>query len=261
MIKFFRHIRKQLLGEGETAKYLKYAIGEILLVVLGILIALQINNWNENRKAHAMSKTYLAEIIKDLESDISEFNRQISGINKDIQLEEWALNQMNYNASQVDSLWLSFGGWYYNYKVNDRTFQKIQNAAESNLVGFDSVYQKIIDYYSVRKEYVDRHADWDEKEVSERQTYMKDLETEIEMSNKRLQDLGLGQVAESFPMRQDSMKQAELVIAFANSTRGRNHYKNNYLRHLRIKNKYQEVIEEANNLKAEIQQELEIANN
>ena len=50
MIKFFRKIRQNLLVENKTGKYLKYAIGEIVLVVIGILIALQINNWNENRK-------------------------------------------------------------------------------------------------------------------------------------------------------------------------------------------------------------------
>jgi hypothetical protein len=47
MIKFFRHIRQSLILENKTGKYLKYAIGEIVLVVIGILIALQINNWNE----------------------------------------------------------------------------------------------------------------------------------------------------------------------------------------------------------------------
>jgi len=48
MIKFFRKIRQNLLRENKTGKYFKYAIGEITLVVIGILIALQINNWNEN---------------------------------------------------------------------------------------------------------------------------------------------------------------------------------------------------------------------
>ena len=47
MLKFFRNIRKQLAAENKVAKYLRYAVGEIILVVIGILIALQINNWNE----------------------------------------------------------------------------------------------------------------------------------------------------------------------------------------------------------------------
>lgn len=50
MIKFFRKIRYSLMSENKTGKYFKYAIGEIVLVVIGILIALQINNWNESRK-------------------------------------------------------------------------------------------------------------------------------------------------------------------------------------------------------------------
>ena len=49
MIKFFRHIRKSMLMENKTGKYFKYAIGEIVLVVIGILIALQINNWNQQK--------------------------------------------------------------------------------------------------------------------------------------------------------------------------------------------------------------------
>jgi hypothetical protein len=49
MIKLFRKIRQNLLFEGKTGKYFKYAIGEIILVMIGILLALQVNNWNENR--------------------------------------------------------------------------------------------------------------------------------------------------------------------------------------------------------------------
>jgi len=49
MIKLFRNIRQNLLNEGKTTKYFKYAIGEIILVVIGILIALSINNWNVSR--------------------------------------------------------------------------------------------------------------------------------------------------------------------------------------------------------------------
>ena len=66
MIKFFRKIRYGLMEKNKTGKYFKYAIGEILLVVIGILIALQINNWNENRKAEEKELKLLIELKADL---------------------------------------------------------------------------------------------------------------------------------------------------------------------------------------------------
>ncbi|MCA0154404.1 DUF6090 family protein [Winogradskyella vincentii] len=65
MIKFFRKIRYNLMSENKTGKYFKYAIGEILLVVVGILIALQINNWNENRINANKENTILTSIHKE----------------------------------------------------------------------------------------------------------------------------------------------------------------------------------------------------
>jgi hypothetical protein len=69
MIKFFRKIRQNLLSEGKTGKYLKYAIGEIVLVVIGILIALQLNNLNENKKNDVFEKEILSQIQENLKSD------------------------------------------------------------------------------------------------------------------------------------------------------------------------------------------------
>jgi len=69
MLKFFRNIRQNLLTEGKTGKYLKYAIGEIVLVVIGILIALQINNWNEERKLKATTDVYVERLINDIVAD------------------------------------------------------------------------------------------------------------------------------------------------------------------------------------------------
>jgi hypothetical protein len=66
MIKLFRKIRQNLLNEGKTTKYFKYAIGEIVLVVIGILIALQINNWNENRKETIEEKAILESLYENL---------------------------------------------------------------------------------------------------------------------------------------------------------------------------------------------------
>jgi hypothetical protein len=66
MIKFFRHIRQSHIMKNQTGKYLKYAIGEIVLVVIGILIALQINNWNEHLKKEKLKVSYKTSLKNDL---------------------------------------------------------------------------------------------------------------------------------------------------------------------------------------------------
>ncbi|NND94278.1 MAG: hypothetical protein HKN45_05390 [Flavobacteriales bacterium] len=69
MLKFFRKIRKDLMEKNRTGKYLKYAIGEIALVMVGILLALQVNNWNEYRKLENTTQHYLHSLLTDLEED------------------------------------------------------------------------------------------------------------------------------------------------------------------------------------------------
>jgi len=75
MIKFFRRIRQNLLMENKTGKYFKYAIGEIVLVVIGILIALQINNWNEDRKATKEEAKALKELLVEFKINHKDFMR------------------------------------------------------------------------------------------------------------------------------------------------------------------------------------------
>ena len=80
MIKFFRKIRQNLLMENKTGKYFKYAIGEIILVVIGILIALQINNWNEKRGQENKIKSVYSIIKSDLTNDIEKFDKIINSM-------------------------------------------------------------------------------------------------------------------------------------------------------------------------------------
>jgi len=78
MITLFRRVRQKLLGEGNVRKYPLYAIGEILLVVIGILIALQINTWQENEKLRATELETLAEIEQALVQDINVLDTNIA---------------------------------------------------------------------------------------------------------------------------------------------------------------------------------------
>ena len=76
-MKFFRTTRQTSLTENKFAKYLIYAIGEIILVVIGILIALQVNNFNENRQIEELEISLLKEMKDNLRSDIEDIKINI----------------------------------------------------------------------------------------------------------------------------------------------------------------------------------------
>jgi len=133
MIKLFRNLRQNLLQEGKITKYLKYAIGEIFLVVIGILIALQINNWNESRKHKIAESEFLAGIKSDLNDDKTfiEFVLNIikpkievyNQLNKDVQLD-----YMDHKM-EIDSL---LGTYLF---VGQRTFYPITGSFQSSVAG------------------------------------------------------------------------------------------------------------------------------
>lgn len=82
VLHFFRNIRKSLVSQGKFTKYLTYALGEIVLVMFGILLALQVNNWNERRKSDEVMEKRAQALLKDLEYNIKESNIIIDFANR-----------------------------------------------------------------------------------------------------------------------------------------------------------------------------------
>jgi len=78
MIKFFRKIRYNLMSENKTGKYLKYAIGEILLVMVGILLALQVNTWNENRKNNTKEQQILNQLKEEYTANLLQLEQKMA---------------------------------------------------------------------------------------------------------------------------------------------------------------------------------------
>lgn len=101
MIKFFRKIRQNLLSEGKTGKYLKYALGEIILVVIGILIALQLNNWNESQKTENTEQAYLTSLKEEVIYNIGELEK-VMAINENNA--ENALKLLEYTGNDVPEI-------------------------------------------------------------------------------------------------------------------------------------------------------------
>lgn len=109
MIKFFRTIRKDLLEKNKTGKYLKYAIGEIVLVVIGILIALQINNWNEKRIANNEELETLKSLVIGLEKDIEDLKYNANSITESIASTNILIEAIENDEHYRDSIADHFG--------------------------------------------------------------------------------------------------------------------------------------------------------
>jgi hypothetical protein len=122
MIKFFRRIRQNLLIENKTGKYFKYAIGEIILVVIGILIALQINNWNEQQIESKKEQALLKRLVKEFTSNREQLLDKIESRNDIIKNCSRLLSYYNEpNNADIDSILFYLGS------IVPTTFDPIQN--------------------------------------------------------------------------------------------------------------------------------------
>jgi hypothetical protein len=129
MIKLFRNIRKNLLKKGKTTKYFKYAIGEIILVVIGILIALQINNWNEIRKQKLAEQEVLTSLKKELEANKKNLSFYIDKYEKQYNNGVFLLSLFHYKNDTISNLTLdkALGSIEetYTFEASDGTINSI----------------------------------------------------------------------------------------------------------------------------------------
>ena len=118
MIKFFRKIRQKLLSENNFSKYLIYAIGEIVLVVIGILIALSLNNWNDSKKKKIEERVLLTELMKNLEINITQIKEDIEWDSVAISSGKIIMNVLNNKISYSDTL----GNHFQNSRLVPNSF-------------------------------------------------------------------------------------------------------------------------------------------
>ena len=232
MIKFFRKIRHNLIKEQKLGKYLIYAIGEIILVVIGILIALQLNNRNEYNKSLDNSNVYLREIVNDLASDTLYLNRMVLNLKKQSSLEDWYLEKTSYTLTDFDSLKSIFPIGIWDFYVEDRTYSKIQNSQESKLVGYKELYKNITDYYSVSKKRIEKNTKFEIREASKQVDFIERLNKTIEFNAYKTRDFSGVTLKGNFPQMPQKEKDKNNFIALMNKIEARNYLKSAYERHL-----------------------------
>ena len=153
MIKFFRQIRQSLIMENKTSKYLKYAIGEIVLVVIGILIALQVNNWNEEQKVKKEEKNTLEKLFTESEQIVSYLEEMSNKYDYYISnIEKSAMALSNKSMNGIPDEQFAFGvystAFYEAIAPPKSTYEELNSTGKINNIQSDAVRKSISAYYS-----------------------------------------------------------------------------------------------------------------
>ncbi|MFK7831939.1 MAG: DUF6090 family protein [Winogradskyella sp.] len=150
--------------ENKTGKYFKYAIGEIILVVIGILIALQINNWNEEKKNNKIEISILRELLSDSKTNLASLEEDIDLNRKAIQSNLLITDFLTNGKTYHDSLDLHFGFIQYNtyFTINTGGFENLKSRG-FEYISNDTLRKSVIDLYDRWYDFVDDLGDRNNK--------------------------------------------------------------------------------------------------
>ncbi len=171
MINFFRRIRQNLFSEnppsgrtGRFRQYILYAFGEIFLVVIGILIALAINNWNEQRKESDIETKVLKEISENLGEDISSLENDIRLNEAGIKNVQFIESELDSGGELTDSLISKFGRITFNptYTLNTSGYKNLSNRG-FQIIAVDSIRKSITYLYETQFTFLKEREETAEK--------------------------------------------------------------------------------------------------
>jgi hypothetical protein len=163
MFRFFRQYRQKLLNGNRFSKYLLYAVGEIMLVVIGILIALQINNWNEEQKFRSQQYGLLNDLTADLEANLKEleYGRDRNRLFlKEYQSLSRAIREEHPPSPIIDSLCRHLANWHSPFFTRT-AYESLKNKG-LEIIENDILKKKIVALFE--KEFVYLSEDYDRTE-------------------------------------------------------------------------------------------------
>ena len=151
MLQFFRRIRQRLLTENKFSKYLIYAIGEIALVMIGILLALQVNNWNENRKTRIEEREILQRLQLDLIDDVKTLQFQIDLKKNMIDSYKICLDILSEKMFAPKEVFMTHFSSILqvgSLNLNMTTFNNLQTTGQIRLIKSKELADSIVNYYN-----------------------------------------------------------------------------------------------------------------
>ena len=147
--------------ENKTSKYFKYAIGEIALVMIGILLALQVSNWNDKRKEKQLEKRYLSELILDLKTDSIVISNSVMESNIQLNYKQNIIDFLNKKINYSrDSLSLFFNDqWQTTYSFNPitTTLDEMKSTGNIGVIQNSNLRRNILETYNNYLVYINQH--------------------------------------------------------------------------------------------------------
>ena len=175
MIPFFRRIRKKMADDNKPIKYMRYAIGEIILVVIGILIALSINNWNQEKKSLEKTNLLLTQVHKELAFNINKANNVIKRYRRNDSMIYYVLNKkLTYNDYKSNRRYTNFMRGTTEANLVDDAFKTLSDNQNMFIQEQDSIVEKLRNLYGTDKREVDL---FDEYTVNNVMNKIKKLES------------------------------------------------------------------------------------
>lgn len=191
MIKFFSKIRYSLIKQNKSGKYFKYAIGEIILVVIGVLIALSINNWNENRKNSIKEIQFLEGFKNDLMANKTELNRvikkaEITSNSSDSILK---LKRRELESLGIKSFvrFMMDATGFTVYQTQEGTIQGIMGSGNLDVISNDSIRLAIGSWQANLKDF----REWEELDKNTYAIYNEYLENHVKLYSRGQEELPL----------------------------------------------------------------------
>lgn len=158
MIRFFRKLRQNLLTQNRGSKYLLYALGEILLVVIGILLALQVNNWNEERKQRKLEQDYYCRLLEDINLDerqvadlLEASSERLKAANRAVRL---LLGEDPKKVEVATEINDAIKAIYSDFTPNDAAFVDLKSGANLNIIRDKSVISALNNYFKKVEGYI-----------------------------------------------------------------------------------------------------------
>ena len=232
----FKELKNKMIAENKMKSYFIYALGEIILIVIGILVAMNLGDWKDKNDTISLAKTHIKEIQNDLKKDTAVFGSEIRKIDVIMKYKRMILENDSIQKMSPDDFLSVLTVGYHNIKINANSFNRMKESGVVSLKEYEELFKRINSYYTFYNTYLENRNEWEiglfEKDVN---YWLYQNKVEIYMND-------------SIPVSQNPLIRKKNLMLMLQSPEGRNVVKMSLLREKTMRDTYKFIIKPANKL-------------